>query len=344
MNPQSELPGFLPPPAAANPFLGMKSLVERSAALAMDGVMCAMMNTLQWRRRLACTRAELDAYLAACEPLSRADYFDAPPPANLREENSWIAWDTPVSSGFPENDRTRVRLYLCDRPDGAPTVLLLHALMSANDFGYRRVARWFNERGWNAVFPHLPFHYSRTPRGYLNGELAISANLIRNAENLRQGVAELRQLMSWLRARGCREFGLIGTSFGGWNGALLSFLEADFRFLALIQPIVNVEHAIWENPGSRSMRRILLSQGIGRGVSERHAPLTSPLHGVPLCGGERAILTTGLYDTVSPPSELRELNRRWSGSRLVEVRQGHFGHVALRETLRVIEPLLNRPN
>jgi pimeloyl-ACP methyl ester carboxylesterase len=223
-------------------------------------------------------------------------------------------------------------------------VLLLHALMSANDFGYRKVARWFNDRGWNAAFPHLPFHYSRTPRGYLNGELAISAHLVRNAENLRQGVAELRQLMALLRVRGCREFGLIGTSFGGWNGALLSFLETDFRFLALIQPIVNVEHAIWENPGSRSMRRILRAQGIQPGTIERHLSLTSPLHGRPLCGGERAILTTGLYDTVSPPAELRALHRHWAGSRLLEVRQGHFGHVALRETLEAIEPLLGAPS
>jgi pimeloyl-ACP methyl ester carboxylesterase len=318
----------------------MRSLVERSAAFAMDSVMCAMMNTLQWRRRLVCSREELEAYLEACASLSREEYYRISAPANPREADSWLRWDSPVSSGFPENDQPCARLYPCRRPEGAPTVLLLHALMSANDFGYRRVARWFNDRGWNAVFPHLPFHYSRTPRGFLNGELAISADLVRNAENLRQGVTELRQLMTWLRERGCREFGLIGTSFGGWNGALLSFLEHNFCFLALIQPIVNVEHAIWENPGSRSMRRLLRAQGIERGMSERHAALTSPLHGSPLCGGGRTILTTGLYDAVSPPSELRELHRRWNGSRLLEVRQGHFGHVALRETLAAIEPLL----
>ena len=318
----------------------MRDLVERSAAFAMDSVMCAMMNTLQWRRRLSCTREELATYLAACAPLSREEYFSLVPPLHPHEQDRWLQWETPFPSGFPANDRPRVRLYPCAQPKGAPTVLLLHALMSANDLGYRKVARWFNERGWNAAFPHLPFHYSRTPRGYLNGELAISANLIRNAENLRQGVSELRQLMAMLREKGCREFGLIGTSFGGWNGALLSFLEADFRFLALIQPIVNVEHAIWENPGSRSMRRILRAQGIERGMSEHHAALTSPLHGTPSCGGDRVILTTGLYDTVSPPSEMRELHRRWKGSRLLEVRQGHFGHVALRETLAAVDPLL----
>ncbi len=132
--------------------------------------------------------------------------------------------------------------------------------MSASDAGYRGTAKWFNDRGWNAVFPHLPFHYSRKPRGFFNGELAVTANLIRTGETLRQGVTELRQLMQILRDSGSREFGILGTSYGGWTAALLSFLE-ELRFLALIQPIVSVEHAIWENPGSAAMRRILPRAG-----------------------------------------------------------------------------------
>ncbi len=76
---------------------------------------------------------------------------------------------------------------------------------------------------------------------------------------------ELRQLMGWLREHGTPEFGLIGTSFGGWNAALLSSLESDLRFVGLVQPIVNVEAAIWENPTAVVMRRLLARQGIGRG-------------------------------------------------------------------------------
>ncbi len=183
------------------------------------------------------------------------------------------------------------------------------------------MAKWFNERGWNAVFPHLPYHYSRTPRGFFNGELGITANVVHNSETLRQGVKELRQLMAILRASGSREFGVLGTSFGGWNGALLSFLERDFRFLSLIQPIVNVEHAIWKNPSAATMRRMLRERGITPSESRRHSHLTSPLHGVPLCGGDRTILTAGVYDTVAPASELASLKEMWPGSRIVTVRQ-----------------------
>jgi len=318
----------------------MKRLIEKTSAWAMDGTMCNMMNVLQWRRRAdTCTREQLDRYLAACSPMSREEFFRIQPAARLRQHSGVIEWDSPHPTGHRENDRARVKFYPVRDP-GAPTVLLLHALMSASDVGYRRVASWFNAHGWNVAFPHLPYHYSRKPRRSLNGELAITADLVRNAEGIRQGVVELRQLMVFLRARGSREFGVLGTSYGGWNAALLSFLETDFRFVALVQPIVNVEKAVWENPGAAAMRRSLRARGHAPGNVARLEHLGSPLHGTPLCDHRRIVITAGLYDRVSPSEDLEVLSERWRGARLIRVAQGHFGYAALRETLKAIEPFV----
>ncbi len=319
----------------------MRHVVGKTVALAMDGAMCGLMNVLQWQRRdQVCSLEQFDAYLAECAGLSREQFYHMPPVANAAQNGVWMEWDSPRPSGFAENDRVRVRYHPCSKGTSAPTVLLLHALMSSSDIGYLRLARWYNARGWNVAFPHLPFHYSRNPRGYFNGLLAINANLVRNVETIRQGVVELRQLMAQLRAQGCQEFAVMGTSYGGWNGALLSFLEPDFRFLALIQPIANVEHAIWGNPGSATMRRLLLARGFQPWGLGEHVNLCSPLHGVPLCGGERAVITAGIYDRVSPARELLALKHRWHGSKLLHVRQGHFGYIALRKTLDEIAHLI----
>jgi hypothetical protein len=209
--------------------------------------------------------------------------------------------------------------------------------MSASDIGYRRLAAWFNSNGWSVAFPHLPYHYSRTPHRTWNGELAITADLVRNAEGIRQGVIELRQLMALLRTRGTREFAIVGTSYGGWTGALLSFLEADFRFVALVQPIVNMDKAVWESPGSAVMRRELRRHGHSRGNTARFDHLVSPLHGVPLCNPSSILLTGGLHDRISPIEDLALLQSRWSGSSLHQVPQGHFGYAALRETMKQVE-------
>lgn len=318
----------------------MRRLVEQTASWGMDSAMCGMMNILQWRRRRdGSTQADLEAYIRAFSPMTREEFYRMPAASAPKIHGGWIEWDSPLPSGYVENDRARVRFYPAERK-GAPVLLLLHALMSASDVGYRRIAATFNRKGWSVAFPHLPYHYSRTPKRTLNGELAITADLVRNSEGLRQAVVELRQLMALLRARGAGEFALIGTSYGGWTGALLSFLENDFRFIALVQPIVNVEKAIWENPGASSMRRSLRSLGHGRGQIDRHNHLISPLHGTPLCDARRIIVTAGLYDRVSPARELRTLVQRWKGARLLRVRQGHFGYTALRRTLEEVEPLL----
>lgn len=309
----------------------------------VDGTMCNMMHAIQWRRRAeASTRAELEAYIDTCAPMDRGEFFHMPPAARPSIREGWIAWDSPRPTGHPENDRVRVRFHAAAKRD-APTVLLLHALMSASDIGYTRLAARFNAMGWHVAFPHLPYHYSRKPRGLFNGELAITANLVRNAEGLRQAVVELRQLMALLRANGSREFGLIGTSYGGWTGALLSFLEPDFRFIGLVQPIVNTEKAVWESPGSAVMRRELRARGHARGNTARLEHLGSPLHGRPLCDPSRIVITAGAHDRISPPEDLERLALAWRGSRLLVVPQGHFGYRALRETVAILEDRMKEP-
>ncbi|PYK15436.1 MAG: hypothetical protein DME55_13685, partial [Verrucomicrobia bacterium] len=215
----------------------------------------------------------------------------------------------------------------------ASTVLMLHALMSASRIGYRRCARYFNELGWNACFVHLPYHFSRVPRGYWNGELAITCDLIRNAEGLRQGVIELRQLIRALRQRGCRDFSVLGTSYGGWVGALLAMVERDLRFVALMAPIVDIEHAIWASPAARLIRRELFRANIEPSLVARHFHLSSPLHNQPLCAAARVLFVTGEFDLIAPGEQIHAIHRKWRGSELLRVRQGHFGYRMMRETI-----------
>jgi hypothetical protein len=212
-------------------------------------------------------------------------------------------------------------------------VFLLHALMSSSPVGHHRWAERFNKIGWNACFVHLPYHFSRVPVGYWNGELAITPDLVRNAEALRQGVIEVRQIIESLREHGCREFGVLATSYGGWVGALLTLVESDFRFVALMSPIVNVEHAIWESPAARRLRRELVQANVERAMVARHFHLSSPLHGRPACDPKRILFVTGEFDSIAPPAEIEAIHRTWRGSELLRVRQGHFGHRMMPETI-----------
>jgi pimeloyl-ACP methyl ester carboxylesterase len=171
------------------------------------------------------------------------------------------------------------------------------------------------------------------PRGYWNGELAITADLIRNAEGLRQGVIEVRQLMAALRKQGCRDFGVLGSSYGAWIGALLATVEPDFRFLALMAPIVDVEHAIWQSPASAFMRRELRRARIEPSLVARHFHLSSPMHNDPLCPADRVLFAAGDFDLIARPADVAALQQKWRGSELLRVPQGHFGYRMMRATV-----------
>jgi pimeloyl-ACP methyl ester carboxylesterase len=316
-------------------------MIRRSSALAADAVMCGLINLLQSRHRLnSRSRNEMERYVADCEKLTIHDYYKAAPDGDLPGEivnQQSIAWRSPIQTNFPANDFARVDLFPCSRGWTAPTVLMLHALMSATRIGYRRWAAHFNALGWNACFVHLPYHYSRVPPGYWNGELAITADLIRNAEGLRQSVIELRQLIGALRANGGTEFGILGTSYGAWVGALLACVESDFRFLALMAPIVNVQHAIWESPAAIYMRRQLRRAKIDPGLIARHFHLSAPNHNQPLCGSERVLFVAGEFDLIARVEHIEEMQRSWRGSELLKIPQGHFGYQMMRETVAHLE-------
>jgi hypothetical protein len=309
--------------------------MRRLLASLSDAVMCAMMDFRQRRHRLPQGyREKWEAYVAAHEGRSRAEHFapskiaETLPPAST--EPALFHWESPIESPHAENNRAHALLFPCSAGWKAPTVLMLHALMSASDRGYREWARRFNERGWNAAFLHLPYHYSRTPARHWNGELAITADAIRTAEGLRAGVMECRQLMAALRERGCREFGLWACSYGGWVGALLVSVEADFRWASLIEPIVDTHHAIWESPAGRAVRRELLRAGMDEASLARHYPLVSPGHGEPLCGHSRVLFAAGKYDHIARAADIARLSAEWAGSELLVEPQGHFGFRLMR--------------
>ncbi len=311
---------------------------QRIFASGVDGFLCASINFLHTRHRLnGHSRQQINRYVEECERLTAQEYYAAPHDENLAEAlangRTTIAWRSPIESQFPVNNVARTDFFASERSRNAPTVFILHALMSASLAGYRRCAERFNSLGWNACFIHLPYHYSRVPPGYWNGELAITCDLIRNAEGLRQGVMELRQLMHALRERGSLEFGVLATSYGGWIGALLAMVERDLRFVALMAPIVDLDHAIWESPAARFIRRELRRANIEPSLIARHFHLSSPIHNVPRCEAARVLFVAGEFDAIAPFEQIEAIQQKWDGSELLRVRQGHFGYRMLPDTL-----------
>jgi hypothetical protein len=100
-----------------------------------------------------------------------------------------------------------------------------------------------------------------------------------------------------------------------------------------MSPIVNVEHAIWQSPAARRLRRELREANIDPALVARHFHLSSPLHGRPACDPALILFVTGEFDSIAPPEEIETIQQTWRGSELLRVRQGHFGYRMMPETI-----------
>lgn len=304
----------------------------------MDTIMCLMMNVVQWKlRHHVTTRACLEAYLEASSKLDRTPFFEVGPMEEFSFSENTIEWKSPSSSAYVENYRARALFFPAPKKfSPQKTIIFLHALMSAGDRGYRKIAARLNTQGWNVLFPHLPFHYSRTPAGHTSGALTITADLVRNGETLRQAVREIRQLIRWARAQGSEKITIIGTSYGAWVAALLLTVEP-IEAAILLQPIVDIAYTTFQSPIALIIGQLLKRRGITASHLDRHAHLTAPLHGQPLCDSKNITIIGGRYDAVSPPRYLQQLCTTWRGSSYHEVPQGHFGFLAMEKALELIE-------
>jgi pimeloyl-ACP methyl ester carboxylesterase len=319
---------------------------DRAYHKGMDVVMSSLMNFSQWRLRdHVVTRARMEEYIQECAQHDPRSYYATPeenrtlPPPEWRMENDHLIWNSPTRDEYPENHTARALYLKSDIPGDRPTLLLLHSLMSASDTGYRRIAARFNAKGWNVLFPHLPYHYSRTPRGYGTGALTVTSNLIRNAEALRQSVIEIRQLLGWARQNGSPRTALMGTSYGGWVSALTLGLEP-VDFAVLLLPVVDITHATFHSPISVVMSILLRRNGIYPEDLQHHSHLSDPPCVRPLLPPERITIIGGAHDRLSKPESLRSLCEAWGGARYLEVPQGHFGYRAMRCALAETEHYL----
>jgi dienelactone hydrolase len=320
-------------------FLGR---LDHARALAFDLVSFAFVNLLQARHPLPGDfRERWDRFTAEWADRPVHDFYTVPPgfvPPGLPERGR-LLFPSPYPGDYPENNTAAFDFFPCDQGWSAPTMLLAHGLMSVSDIGYRLWARRLNARGWNAVFIHLPYHYSRRLRGHFHGEYSVGGELLRCAAGVRQSVVECRIVLQQLEKKGGRLFGAWGTSYGGWIMALLGCFEPLLQRLILVEPILDIDSAIWRSPSSISIRAALRRIGFRPEDTSNNMRLVCPALQKPLLEPKNVLMLAGEYDRIATPEEIEQLSRLWGGTHFACFPQGHVGYTLMPESFRMAQEL-----
>ena len=317
------------------------SRLDEARAMAVDLVSFGFVNVMQARHPLPDNfRETWDGFTNEWAGRPVEDYYRIPEgyvPPELPDSGR-LLFPSPYPGEHAVNNNAAFDFFPCKQGWTAPTMLLAHGLMSVSDFGYRLWARRLNARGWNAVFVHLPYHYSRRLPWHLHGELCIGGNLLRSAAGVRQSVVECRIVLQQLQKKGGQLFGGWGTSYGGWMMALLGCFEPLLQRMVLVEPILDIDNAIWKAPSSVTMRASLRKMGIRPEHTAANMRLVCPEKQKPLLDGKHVLMLAGQYDKIAPPDEIEELARLWE-ARFACFPQGHVGYTLMPESFRMAQEI-----
>ena len=162
---------------------------------------------------------------------------------------------------------------------------------------------------------------------------------MRSAAGIRQSVVECRIVLQQLRKKGGHLFGGWGTSYGGWIMALVGCFEPLLQRLILVEPILNIDNAIWRAPSSVAMRAGLRKMGIGPEDTAGSMRLACPAKQKPLLAPANMLMIAGQYDKIAPAEEVEELARLWGGAHFACFPQGHVGYTLMPESFRMAQEL-----
>ena len=144
--------------------------------------------------------------------LSDSDQYYEPPP--LRDAvlvGDSLTFATPTPSPHPENNTAHCRLFSAPEAESAVIVV---PQWNAQEDSHVGLCRMLKRLGMTAVRLCMPYHEERLVPEMQRADYMVSPNVGRTLHATRQAVLEVRQIAMWLRERGYKKIGVMGTSVG----------------------------------------------------------------------------------------------------------------------------------
>jgi hypothetical protein len=237
-----------------------------------------------------------------------------------------IQFASPAPSKLDVNNRIWVEFHLAHPLDKAPIFFIQHGWRSVSVRGYHKMCRGLNKLGVNAGILHLPYHFSRRPKGSFNGELAITSDVVRSAYALRQGVQEVCWLKNLMKELGVPHVGLWGTSYGGWISAMAITLDEGFDAALLLEPPIEIEELFWEIPLFSNLQKELNRLQIPRERLQELFKMVTPYHHGLRIKPEHVLILGSKHDPIGYPDSLKRLHQAWPGTYLEIFPYGHISY------------------
>src|ERR1022692_3359393 len=165
----------------------------------------------------------------------------------------FLRFTSPVTTPFPENNLVNARWF----PARGRRAVVVLPHWNADGLAYNSLCRVLNWLGIAVLRLSMPYHDIRRPVGVHRADYAVSANIGRTIDSVRQGVIDTHSCLDWLESRGYSRLGIVGTSLGSCYAFIAAAHDPRIRVAAFNHASTYFADVVWHGQSTRHIREAL---------------------------------------------------------------------------------------
>jgi dienelactone hydrolase len=166
------------------------------------------------------------------------------------ELGTFLRFTSAVESPYPENNCMNARWF----PARGRRAVVVLPHWNADGLAYNSLCRVLNWLGIAVLRLSMPYHDIRRPVGVHRADYAVSANIGRTIDSVRQGVIDARCCLDWLESQGFNRLGIVGTSLGSCYAFIATAHDPRIRVAAFNHASTYFADVVWHGQSTRHIR------------------------------------------------------------------------------------------
>ncbi len=162
----------------------------------------------------------------------------------------FLRFTSPVVTPFPENNLANARWF----PARGRRAVVLLPHWNSDAISYNSLCRVLNWMGIAVLRLSMPYHDIRRPAEIDRADYAVSANIGRTLDSVRQGVIDVRCCLDWLEAQGYNRLGIVGTSLGSCYAFIATAHDPRIQVAAFNHASTYFADVVWHGQSTRHIR------------------------------------------------------------------------------------------
>jgi dienelactone hydrolase len=164
--------------------------------------------------------------------------------------SQFLRFTSPVRTPYPENDLVNARWF----PARGRRAVVLLPHWNSDAISYTGLCRVLNWLGVAVLRLSMPYHDIRMPAEIRRADYAVSANIGRTLDSVRQGVIDIRCCFDWLEQQGYNRLGIAGTSLGSCYAFIAGAHDPRIRAAAFNHASTYFADVVWHGQTTRHIR------------------------------------------------------------------------------------------